>query len=235
MADLILPGQQLSIPQMMGSALAPFRLRDQLHEAFEIAHQSRELVKVDERVLKDQPKKLVALQRATTNEARWQLYCKAHDAIDLMPSGEVLQGHFNSLKLAINTKPSDQDLGLLLGKFVDVLQIRPGGQTDDYVELLAWKLTECPRQPHETYFQRRKPWMPVPAIAATINHFWESYKANYGRPPDIPDVLKECSRRCERLFEVLDGIGHLVRTQARLAFIVKATSTSTPPPEDDWD
>jgi hypothetical protein len=228
MVDLIphLPGQQINIPQMMGMALAPFRLGDQLQDAFESAHQSRELVKVENG-------KLVALQRATTKEARWQLHCDAYHAFDWMPSSDVLQGHFKSLKRAIVVKPSDHDMGLLLGKFVDVLQIRPGAQTDDYVHALSWKLSECPRQPSETYFHRRKSWMPVPAIAAAINHFWDTYSPKYGRPPDLPDVLNECGRRCDRLIELHDRIDELGRTQATLGMIIKATDDSYPD-DEDW-
>jgi hypothetical protein len=101
------PGQQLSIRGMMSVALAPFRIADQLEDAFEAADRSRDLVKV-------QNGKLVALELAkgATKEARFRLHCDAHDAMDWMPPGDDLKGHFISIKKAITTKPSDQDMGL---------------------------------------------------------------------------------------------------------------------------
>jgi hypothetical protein len=225
--DLILysAGQQISIRAMMSTALAPFRLFDELDDAFESARGARDLVKVEKG-------KFVALQLATTKEARFRVHCDAHEAIDWMPPGDAIKGHFLSIKKAITTKPSDQDIGLLLSKFVDVLQIKPGSQVDDYVEALSWKLSECPRQRAETHFRRRRPYMPVPAIAAAINFFWDTYSSKYGRPPDIPDVLNECGKHTDRLIDLYDRVDNLGRTQARLGMIIKATEDSYP--DADW-
>jgi hypothetical protein len=217
---------QLSIPEMMGTALAPFRLSDQLADAFEIAHGARSLVKAENG-------KLVALQQAKTKEARFDLHCAAYDAVSVLPPKTVIVTSWLSVKNAINTKPTGQDLGLLLGKFLDVLQIKPGPQTDDYVETLAWKLMECPKQSSESRASKRRPWMPVPAIAAAVNKFWETYEVQFGKPPSIPEVLRECGRHSDRLICLFEEIHQLGLTQGRLVKIVAVTEDSYPD-GDDW-
>jgi hypothetical protein len=217
---------QLSIPQMMGMALAPFRLSDQLAGAFEIAHGARSLVKAENG-------KLVALQQAKTKEARFSLHCAAYNAVSELPSKTVIVNSWLSIKKAIDTKPSEHDLGLLLGKFLDVLQIKPGPQIDDYVETLAWKLMECPKQSSESRASKRRPWMPIPAIAAAVNKFWETYEVQFGKPPSIPDVLRECGRHSDNLICLFEEIHELGLTQGRLVKLVAATDDSYPD-GDDW-
>jgi hypothetical protein len=212
---------QLSIPEMMGTALAPFQLSDQLAEAFAIASEARDLVQVVNR-------RFVALQRATTKEARFDLHCAAYDAVSVLPPKAVIVSSWLSVKNAINTKPKVQDLGLLLGKFLDVLQIKSGPQTDDYVDTLAWKLMECPKQSSESRASKRHPWIPVPAIAAAVNKFWETYEVQYGNPPSIPEVLRECGRHSDSLICLFEEIHELGLTQGRLTKLVALTKDSYP-------
>jgi hypothetical protein len=85
-------------------------------------------------------------------------------------------------------------LALVVGKVLDFWMLNSDGSTD-YGNGLMWKLSDCPRQPKERRFDRRKAWLSVPVIAAALNHLMETYRPAYAKPPHLPDVLELCGKQ----------------------------------------
>jgi hypothetical protein len=217
---------ETSLPRALKTAMQVYRLEEQFERAHAAAREVSRIIELD-------GGRFVALQRAKTREERFNIHCEAHAALEDFPGKDVLVSVRESVRLAIRTKPPGRDRSWLIGKMLDVLRINPD-TTTEYVQALAWKLAECPKQPTEYYFSRRKDWMPMPAIAATVNHVIETYKPEYGRPPDIPDLLSECGRHCNRLIRLHDDINELGSTWVRLTQVVQATEDSYPD-DEDWD
>jgi hypothetical protein len=217
--------QEISLPRALKSAMAVYRLEDQFEKAHTAAREVSRILELD-------GGRFVALQRAKTREERFNVHCEAHAALEDFPGKDVLVSARESVRLAISTKPPGRERSWLIGKMLDVLRINPD-TTPEYVQALAWKFAECPRQSTEFYFSRRKEWMPMPAIAATVNHVIETYKPEYGRPPDIPNLLAECGRHCNRLISLHDDISELGSTWVRLTQVVQLTEDSYPN-DEDW-
>jgi hypothetical protein len=201
----------------MTQALQVFQLEKQFDDAFGIAQQSRDLD--------------VALKRATTREARFDVHCKAYDALDMAPSKSVIVTAFESVKRALTAKPTAQERAALIGKMLDVMMIN-SDISSDYAQALAWKLSDCPKQ-KESLFHRRKPWLPIPVIAGAIDQMWLTYRPVYGKPPPIPDVLEECGHQSDRLIRLYDAIRNFGVTHETLVKIRTATEDSYPD-DDDW-
>ena len=101
----------------------------------------------------------------------------------------------------------------------------------EYGNGLVWKLSECPRQPREKFFHRRKPWLSVPVIAGAFNELMDTYRPAYGKPPHVPDVLEECGRQSDRLIQLIDNIELVGRTHKLSKQLIKLTEDSYPDEE----
>jgi hypothetical protein len=215
--------QPLSLQHMMTEALQVFRLCQDLEEAFSIAGEADELIEVVNR-------KFVALERAKTKEARFSVHCEAYDFNERLPPDQVVISAYQSVARALAAKPSEEERAQLVGEALDVWMINPDAAAE-YGERLIYKLVECPKQPKERLFHRRKQWFAVPVIAGAFDHLLDTYRPTYGKPPSIPDVLEECGRQSDRLIDLHDQIVSLGRTKALLGKIIKATEDSYP--DDD--
>lgn len=215
--------QPIGVQAMMSQALQVFRFHDDLEEAVGLANSAVDLVRVANG-------KFTALQRAVTREARFRVHCDAYAMFDFLPSDEVLLPAYRSVKQAMGLKPTEYDLAQLVGKALDIWFIN-SELAADYGEAIVWKLTDCPKQPSEQLFHRRKRWLPVPAVAGAFNALLDSYRPAYGKPPPIPDVLEECGRHSDRLIRLHDDINHIGFTRAKLGKIIKATEDSYPDEE----
>jgi hypothetical protein len=226
--------QQISAPEMVKQALEVFRYQaqfgmafgDSLDEWFGGGEKLRDLTEVRDR-------NYVALKLAKTKKQRFEVHLQALDLLELIPKRAVLAAAFQSVKKAMAAKPTAKERALLVGKMLDVLCIN-SDTSMDYAATLVWKLSDCPKQETETLFHRRESWLPIPVIGATINHIWDTYRVEYGKPPSLPDVLEECGRQSDRLIQLYDDLDKLGRTHHHLTRIHKATEDSWPD-EDDPD
>ena len=132
-----------------------------------------------------------------------------------------------SIKAAMATRPSEGDRALLVGKALDVWMIN-SDLAAEYGQGLAWKLSECPKQPKERFFHRRKPWLSIPVIAGAFDHLIDTYRPAYGKPPHLPDVLEECGRQSDRLIKLHDDIHKLGQTHNKLKKLIEFTEDSYP-------
>jgi hypothetical protein len=216
--------RQLSVAKVMDVALAPFRLREELTDAKLLAWQVRHLVE------RNSDGEIVALKRATDQPQRWRLH-DAHEAIDMMPPLKQIHSAYQTIANSIITKPTYTERKMLAGMLLDGCGIRADEGTAAWVEAVAWTLGECERRTTE-FFDNRKPWMPMPAIAAAIRKIWLTQRDNYGRPIPIADFLDECGRHSSDLLSLQMDIINIGRTHQRLTQIVQATDDSYP--DDDW-
>jgi hypothetical protein len=218
--------QQLSIQHLMAQSLRVFRFYQEFENAFDIAQDQTTY-----RLLKVEDRKFAALKQAKTKEARFQVHCDAYEILDRLPSFETLVAAHKSVKAAMAIKPSEEERILVVGKVLDFWMIN-SDLAAEYGSGLVWKLSECPRQPGERFFHRRKPWLSVPVIASTFNELMDTYRPAYGKPPHVPDVLDECGRQSDRLIQLLDNIQQLGQTHHLVKKLIDFTDDSYPPDED---
>jgi hypothetical protein len=220
--------QQIGIQHLMAQSLQVFRFSEEFEDAFDLiqAHAVTKLVNVEDR-------QFTALKQAKTRQDRFQVHCDAHQTFEQLPPIETLVAASKSVKSEMALRPSEFDLNLLVGKVLDFWMIN-SDTAAEYGSGLAWKLSECPRQPGEKLFHRRKTWLAVPAIAGAFNVLLDTYRPNYGKPPHLPDVLEECGRQSDRLIQLHDNIEKLGQTHCKLKKLIEFTNDSYPDDDDDW-
>jgi hypothetical protein len=219
------PEQQLSVARVMDQALAPFRLGEEMEDAYCGAWEARKLVE------HDGDGKLAALQQATDQPARWALHCRAYELSDTLPPNDRIAAAYSAVIQSIKTEPTYKERKMLASVLLDGLGLKSDDGTAAYVEALAWALGDCPTRETEIYSSRKR-WIPIPAIARAIRQVWLTGRSDYGRPIPISDFLDECGRHSSRLIQLGGRIMLLGRARQRLTEIVKATGGSYP--AEDW-
>jgi hypothetical protein len=215
--------QRIGIQHLIAQSLQVFRFDDEFERAFELT-QDRET----HRLLKVENRQFAVLRQISSREARFQAHCDAYQIFDQLPPIETVVAAFESVKSAMAIRPSEGDRALLVGKALDFWMIN-SDLAAEYGSGLVWKFAECPKKPKERFFHRRKPWLPIPVIAAAFDHLIDTYRPAYGKPPHLPDVLEECGRHRDRLIQLCDNIGKLGQTSDRLKKLIKLTDDSYPP------
>lgn len=218
--------QQISVKQLMTQSLQVFSLYQEFEDAIGLtqSYEVAKLVELDDR-------RFIALKKAKTREARFRVHCNAHEIRDQLPSFKTIVAARQAVKQAMSLEPSEEDRALLVGKALDIWMINSDFAAE-YGQGLAWKLADCPKQPTERLFHRRKPWLPIPVIAGALNHLIDTYRPAYGKPPHLPDVLEECGRHSDRLIQLHDDVEELGRTRYRLGKLIEFTEDSYP--DDDF-
>lgn len=104
--------------------------------------------------------------------------------------------------------------------------------SDAYIQILAWKLGDCPRRKTETR-KRYKRWFSMVTITRTIDEVLTTLKPEDGRPIPPTDVLDIAGRNASELIGLHHSIINLHNTITRLHRIVHATKDAKPPDESE--
>jgi hypothetical protein len=218
--------RRLDIGAMMEQALQPFRIAKDLSDAMYRASAERDLV------ARSPEGRLIALD-TTDPAARWQLYCRAQDALDELPPLASIKEAYHTVNNSIITAPTEKQKIALIGVMLGGCGIRSTPDVDSYISALSWMLDDCPINRDIELYLGRKRWMPLPAIAATVRKVWTNRREDYGRPIPIAEFIDECGRHSSLLLYERSRIETFGRTHCSLSAIVKATEDAEPPDDDE--
>jgi hypothetical protein len=129
----------------------------------------------------------------------------------------------------LDTEPSIEHRVELVGMMLDAQHI-----TGDlsYIQILAWKLGDCPERKTETH-KRNHPWFSMVTITRTIDEVVTTMRTEYGRPVQMADVLDVAGRNSSELIGLRRSIIRLNNTIVRLQRIVHATRDAKPPDKSE--
>ncbi|WP_375791101.1 hypothetical protein ACE102_03165 [Bradyrhizobium sp. vgs-9] len=213
--------RRLSVSAMMDQALKPFHVVDDLSDAIRLASTVRDLV------ARGSGGDLIAL-RTTDPAERWELHCRAYEMVEVLPAAASIRVAFDVVHTSITTRPTEREKLALIGAMLGGCGIRSTPDVDSYIQGLAWMLGDCAVDRDIEWFNDRKPWLPLPAIAAAVRKIWSERRDDYGRPVPIADFLDECRRYSSELVHHRSRVANLGVTHRCLSEIVKATEDSYP-------
>ncbi|RXG97322.1 hypothetical protein EAS61_15100 [Bradyrhizobium zhanjiangense] len=109
----------------MHSALAPYKILDQLSQA------RGTLTTLKYTLLRREGRELTVLKHLPTDrKQRFELHCLAHEALDQMPQHTQLVAAHKTITGLVMTKPNTRELSWFIGAMLDGLSIRAGDDTD---------------------------------------------------------------------------------------------------------
>jgi hypothetical protein len=112
--------------------------------------------------------------------------------------------------------------------------------SDAYIQMLSWKLGDCPQPRRTETIKRSQPYFSIVVITRAIDDILTTMRPEYGAPVPIADVLDVAGRHASELIRLDRSIISLGNTIHRLQRIVDATRDA-PRPQfcddggEDWD
>jgi hypothetical protein len=183
-----------------------------------------------DRVDIDANSEFAALQRVTDDPVeRRKLYSRAAAAHGDLPEQPEIIAAFRAVDGAVRTKPSPDDYHLMAGILLNGLFIPASETGDGFMEMLAFELAEVFPDVNDGRGAPR--WIPIPAVAAAIQHTVRTFRGNYGKPPYIPEIIEFCRDQRLSLVTLRNNIVFVGRTQQRLCKLLEAIEDRYP--EDD--
>jgi hypothetical protein len=160
-------------------------------------------------------------------EERFQLHCRAHDAIDRIPI-RTLAGAKKQITTALNTKPTMAESRYLIGTMLDIFSIKAGDDMDNYISAVAFEVSNL--QFDKTDWHLDLPsWIPVYSIAHGVRRMCTVPRGeSYGRAPPIWEVMEKLRESRMTLCKVLEEIDRVGRSWKFLKGLVDATADSYP-------
>jgi hypothetical protein len=233
---------RLEVPRAMISAMEPYRVANQLlstygdgSSLFTYGEFAEILLNEEDGFLRvNDQKQLLCLQNVATtmtNNQAWRLNFRAKDDLRDLPALPDVQAALRAIRLDLDTEPPLESRVELIGGLLDVQGISPDLK---YIQVLAWKLGDCPPRKTETN-ERNKPYFSIATIARTIDEVWTTLRPEYGRPVPIADVLDIAGRNASEMIGLRNSTTRLNNTVVRLQRIVQATRNAKPPEPSDTD
>jgi hypothetical protein len=225
------PRQQLSVAQVMDTALAPYQLMVEWNKHYWLTRR----LEVERLTNRNDDGRYIALENAKTSEERFRVHCDAYDVRDELPALQQTLAVLKTIDRTVTTKPTYLERKLLIGMMLDGCGLKADEGTAAYVEAVAWTLGACePRSTEKhNYSWERKAWMPLPAVAAAVKQVWLTQRDNYGRPIPIADFLDECGKQTVKLLDIRGYVVAVARTTRHLTKLIDATEDSYPPDEPE--
>jgi hypothetical protein len=217
--------EQLAVPRAMIAATEPYRMAARLTDDFDEAVQLlSDLVRVDSNG------KLLCLRDANTGAMRWKIGDQAkYSLLRELPALPDVQAALHAIERDLDTEPPIEHRIELVGTMLDAQHI-----TADlsYIQILGWKLGDCPERKTETH-KRNKPWFSMVTITRTIDEVVTTMRTEHGRPVQIADVLDVAGRNSSELISLRRSTIRLNNTIVRLRRIVHATRDAKPPDKSE--
>lgn len=225
--------EKLPVPHGIVQATEPYRIAARLDRTFGEVEMLRDLVEVDGNG------KLVCLQGAKSPKRLWQMGEQARFSLTILPACDEVSAIREMLRADLDTEPPIEHRVELVCTMLDAQGITG---SDSYIQMLAWKLGDCPQRATEPH-RRDTPWFSMAAITKVIDDIVSNNKPEYGRPIPIPDVLDAAGRRASELIQLDFELVNLNNTIVRLKRIVVATKHILKPlprmvddgDDNDWD
>jgi hypothetical protein len=211
-------------------SIVPFIAAGVLRDKYE------EAVWIDEDLIRvDSNGKLLCLDEAKTEAARWQLGDSARHALrTYLPTLADVRPVLAALDLELDTEPSIEQRVDLVGAMLDIQGLTPDLK---YIRYLAGKLGNCPARKSEAY-KRRKPWFCREAIARALDEVLSEMRPEGGRPIPVADVLDVVGKHSSEIMSLRRQIVTINNTICRLQTIAEATKDAKEPVfqplTDDW-
>jgi len=206
--------EQLEVPRAMILAMEPYRVANQLVSTY------GETV---EEILDRGGCFQVRLRNP--KECRWSLGRSAGSFLHALPALPGVEAALRALRIDRDTEPPIDARIELIGCLLDVQGISPDLK---YIQVLAWKLGDCPPRKTETRI-RNKPWFSMVTIARTIDEVWTTLRPEYGRPVPITDVLDIAGRNASEMLGLHNSIFDIRKAIVGLHGIVEATKDAVEP------
>jgi hypothetical protein len=163
---------------------------------------------------------------------RFKLHCRAHEALDWIPSDRLIQAHAE-VKLALKTKPSVPERQWLVGQLLNIFGISAGDDRRAWVQHCAFELGNLHEPSDIDRNVRFPPFIPSPAIVHMIRRIVMKPRGeSYGRPPPIWEIVDMARESRVDLHDVLREISRIGRDWQALKSIVNATDDSYPPTDE---
>lgn len=221
----LLTVEQLAVPRGMIAATEPYRLAARLLNAIpkKPGKDLLELVRVDP------TGRLLCLQDDEM-AVRWFSGDQARRELERLPVLEDVVAAHHAIRRDLETEPPIEHRVDLVCMMLDVQQLKP---TDAYIQVLAWKLGDCPEQRGTEVHRRAKKWFSMVTITRAIEDVLMTIRPEYGRPVPISDVLDVAGRHASRMIWLDRSIVNLRNIIRRLNQIVEATKDARPPDDDE--
>jgi hypothetical protein len=222
--------EQLEVPRAMISAMEPYRVASQLVSIYGKGADS--LLNEDDLLRVNDKKRLLCLQNLETmtdpierNYEGWRLNRSAKGVLRELPALPDVQAVLDAVRLDLDTEPPLESRVELIGGLLDVQGIAPDLK---YIQILAWKLGDCPPRKTETR-KRNKPGFSLVTIARTVDEIWTTLRPEYGRPVPITDVLDIAGRHASEMIELRRSTFNIGKAIVGLQKIVHATQLAKVP------
>jgi hypothetical protein len=220
--------QRIGHGTMLRVATAPLRLRDTWQ-----AHVQRAAYKSGGLVRTDRDGQLVALKDSDKRD-RFLLAVDADEHLDAMPERAEIGAVLDQLDKEIDTKPPLEEYQLLVGVLLDGLAIKAGDDCDGFQDALSYCLEYVEPGRDERRYKTPK-HIPIAALAGAVEELLRTFRATYGRPPPIADVVDLSRKHRLRLCAFRDDMIGLWNTRQHLIQISNASSADEDEPaEGAW-
>jgi hypothetical protein len=206
--------EQLEVPRSMILAMEPYRVANQLASTY------GETVEV---ILDRDDCFQVRLRNP--KECRWSLGSTARSFLQGLPAQPDVEAALRALRIDRDTEPPLEARVEMIGALLDVQGIAPDLK---YIQVLAWKLGDCPPRKTETR-ERNKPWFSMVTIARVIDEIWTTLRPEYGRPVPITDVLDIAGRNHSEMLGLHNSIFDIRKAIVGLHRVVEATKDAVEP------
>jgi hypothetical protein len=146
-------------------------------------------------------------------------------------SKDVLAAH-NAIRRDLRTEPLIEHRVDLVCVMLDALNVKA---SDSYIQMLAWKLGDCPQPRRTETLRRHERWFSMAAITRAIDEVVTTIRPEYGAPVPIAVALDVAGRHASELIRLDWSIVVLGNTIDRLKRIVDATEDAPEPRFSDDD